>query len=141
VRASVLALAAPALAGPAYLPPFRGRAPALGDRWVPLAEHLLGNHAGTVPIEAVEVEETAAGWRDRVDDRSDLGPEVAGATAAPVRRNEWFLDADGSIRRSDAWVHGALVSGLKKTIAVFHGRRFGHLGWPRASKWRARRSG
>lgn len=80
--ASVLAPAAPALADPAYLPPFLDRAPALGDRWVYAAYDLLGNHAGSVTIEVVEVEETAEGWRYLVEDQLEFLPEIAAGPCA-----------------------------------------------------------
>jgi hypothetical protein len=142
--ACALAPATPALADPAYLPPFLDRAPSLGDRWVYAAYDFLGNHSGYVTVEVVEVEETADGWRYLVDDQLEFLPELAAAGVQPVRRNEWFCGADGATARGDVWVDGVLSVDLRKPLvvirelplSVLERRRFGHLGWPKPVKRR-----
>lgn len=136
--ALALAPPAPALADPAYLPPFLDRAPALGDRWLYAAYDFFGNHAGHVMVEAVEVEETAEGWRYLVEDQLELLPEIASAAVQPVHRNEWFFDGR-STWRGDRWADGVLSVDLRKPLRVLWGRsRFGHIGWPKPVKRRGR---
>ena len=140
--ASAFAPAAPAVADPAYLPPFVDRAPALGDRWAYAAYDVLGAQVGSVTVEVVEVEETADGWRYLVEDQLEFLPGDPSAAVQPVLRNEWFRGADGSIWRGDLWVDGELAVDLPKPLLVvrrlFKEHRFGHLGWPVPVKRRGR---
>jgi hypothetical protein len=141
--AAALALASglastPALADPFYLPPFLDRTPALGDRWLYAAYNFLGDLAGEVTIEVVAVDETDDGWRFLVEDQLEFLPEL-GVPAGPVHRHEWFCDADGTISRGDWWIDGVLVVDVTKPLRVIgDGRRFEHLGWPKAVKRRGR---
>ena len=83
VLASALAPAAPALADPAYLPPFLDRAPAVGDRWVYAAFGFGGVDFGSVTVEVVEVEESLDGSRYLVEDQLEFLPTTPGAEVQP----------------------------------------------------------
>jgi hypothetical protein len=143
LRAAALALASwlaasPALADPFYLPPFLDRTPALGDQWVYAAYNFLGDVAGQVTVAVAAVEETDDGWRFLIEDQLEFLPEL-GVPAGPVHRHEWFRDADGTIWRGDWWIDGDLVVDVTKPLRVIgEGRRFEHLGWPKAVRRRGR---
>jgi len=135
VLASALAPAAPAVADPAYLPPFLDRVPAAGDLWIYAAHPFVGGDVGTVTVEVVEVEESPDSTRYLVEDQLEFPPTTPNAEVQPVHRHEWFRGADGSIWRGDLWVDGELTVDLRKPLLVtrdfFGRRRFGHLGWPK----------
>jgi hypothetical protein len=108
---------APLFADPAYLPPFLDRAPAVGDRWVYEAKPRLPYfERGLQIVEVVEASDDAGGWRYVVEDHVEYPPP---APPEPrVVRTEWFLRADGSIWRGDAWVGGDLSIDLEKPLPV-----------------------